>query len=237
MDVKSTGGFNLACTILPFFCFIIMQMNLVACVADEAFLGADLSLSSCVVHLSRGPCRDEVCSRALIHFSPVTDFVKDGNRTTQISVKSIVTQNFLWNGYSPEPVEVNRWNCPGGVWKTDILIMIYWFMRFLSIEYFCMSWALCILCYSYLTLFFYAFFCFFPTAFVMWLFKTCRKPTAHTCICDRVWSWSLISVNSEGCALSLLLLLHWSSYYHIWWQVLQSLIQLIRKLYMHLKLH
>ncbi|XP_041798658.1 von Willebrand factor D and EGF domain-containing protein [Chelmon rostratus] len=79
---------------------------------DEAFLGADLSLSSCVVHLSRGPCRDEVCSRALIHFSPVTDFVKDGNRTTQISVKSIVTQNFLWNGYSPEPVELTVKDVP-----------------------------------------------------------------------------------------------------------------------------
>ncbi|XP_068425269.1 von Willebrand factor D and EGF domain-containing protein isoform X1 [Clinocottus analis] len=73
---------------------------------DEGLLGADLSLSSCVVDLTRGPCRDGVCSRALIHFSPVTDFVNDGNRTTQISVKSIVTQNFLWNGYSPEPVEI-----------------------------------------------------------------------------------------------------------------------------------
>ncbi len=77
------------------------------CVTDEGFLGADLSLSSCVVDLSRGPCRDGVCSRAVIHFSPVTDFVKDSNRTTQIVVKSIDTQNFLWNGYSPEPVKVN----------------------------------------------------------------------------------------------------------------------------------
>lgn len=76
-------------------------------VTDEGSLGADVSLSSCVVELSRGPCRNGVCSRALIHFSPVTDFVKDGNRTTQISVKSIVTQNSLWNGYSPKPVEVN----------------------------------------------------------------------------------------------------------------------------------
>ncbi|KAM9353557.1 von Willebrand factor D and EGF domain-containing protein [Symphorus nematophorus] len=79
---------------------------------DEGLLGADLSLSSCVVDLSRGPCRDGVCSRALIHFSPVTDFVKDGNRTTQISVKSIVTKNFLWNGYSPEPVEITVKDVP-----------------------------------------------------------------------------------------------------------------------------
>ncbi|XP_051263598.1 von Willebrand factor D and EGF domain-containing protein isoform X1 [Dicentrarchus labrax] len=79
---------------------------------DERLLGADLSLSSCAVDLSRGPCRDGICSRALIHFSPVTDFVKDGNRTTQISVKSIVTQNFLWNGYSPEPVEITVKDVP-----------------------------------------------------------------------------------------------------------------------------
>jgi len=76
------------------------------CVTDEDVLGADLSLSSCVVDLTRGPCRDGVCGRALIHFSAVTDFVNDGDRTTRIAVKPIVTQNSLWSGYSPEPVEV-----------------------------------------------------------------------------------------------------------------------------------
>lgn len=73
---------------------------------DEGSLGADLSLSSCVVDLPQGPCQNGICSRALIHFGAVTDFVRDGNRTTQITVKSINTQNFLWNGYSPEPAEV-----------------------------------------------------------------------------------------------------------------------------------
>lgn len=82
-------------------------------VKDDGFLGADLSLSSCVLDLPQGPCRNGVCSRALVHFSPITDFVRDGNRTTEISVKSIETQNFLWSGYSPEPVEVNRQNGPG----------------------------------------------------------------------------------------------------------------------------
>ncbi|XP_051813003.1 von Willebrand factor D and EGF domain-containing protein [Acanthochromis polyacanthus] len=73
---------------------------------DEGLLGADLSLSSCAVDLSHGPCSSGVCSRALIHFTPITDFVKDGNRTTRISVKPIASHNFLWNGYSPEPVQV-----------------------------------------------------------------------------------------------------------------------------------
>ncbi|KAM7421510.1 hypothetical protein PAMA_015584 [Pampus argenteus] len=79
---------------------------------DAGLLGADVSLSSCVVNLSPGPCRDGVCSRALVHFSAVTDFVKDGNRTTQISIKPIVTKNFLWNGYSPEPVQIKVKDVP-----------------------------------------------------------------------------------------------------------------------------
>ena len=81
-------------------------MNLNHVVADEGLLGLDLSLSSCVVDLPQVPCTDGVCSRALIHFSPITDFVKDGERLTRISVEPIVTHNFLWSGYFPERVQV-----------------------------------------------------------------------------------------------------------------------------------
>ncbi|KAM9309952.1 von Willebrand factor D and EGF domain-containing protein [Pholidichthys leucotaenia] len=73
---------------------------------DEGLLGADLSLSSCVVDLSQGPCKDGLCSRAVIQFSPITDFVKDNNRTTQISVKPVMSRDFLWNGYAPEPAQI-----------------------------------------------------------------------------------------------------------------------------------
>ncbi|KAM9852042.1 von Willebrand factor D and EGF domain-containing protein [Aulostomus maculatus] len=89
-----------------------MSMQLSTSSQDEGLLGADLSLSFCVVDLPRGPCRDGVCSRAVVHFSPVTDFVRDGNRTTQISVKPITTQNFVWNGYSPEPVQIMVMDVP-----------------------------------------------------------------------------------------------------------------------------
>ncbi|XP_024114390.1 von Willebrand factor D and EGF domain-containing protein isoform X2 [Oryzias melastigma] len=73
---------------------------------DEEVLGPDLSLSSCVLVLSQTPCTDGLCGSGLTHFSAITDFVKDDNRTTQISIKPIISQNFLWNGYSPEPVQV-----------------------------------------------------------------------------------------------------------------------------------
>ncbi|XP_069576788.1 von Willebrand factor D and EGF domain-containing protein [Brachyistius frenatus] len=79
---------------------------------DDASTGADVFLSSCVADLSRGPCGDGVCSRALIHFGAVTDFVRDGERTTRISVKPVVSSDFLWNGYSPEPVEVTVEDVP-----------------------------------------------------------------------------------------------------------------------------
>ncbi|KAF7226620.1 von Willebrand factor D and EGF domains protein [Nothobranchius furzeri] len=80
--------------------------------ADEGLLDADLFLSSCVVDLSQGPCRDGICSQALVHFSPVTDFVRDNDRTSHISVKPIITQNFLWSGYSPEPVQIKVKDVP-----------------------------------------------------------------------------------------------------------------------------
>ena len=72
-------------------------------------LGPDLVLSSCLVELGTrgGPCRTGVCSRALVHFTPITDFVRDAGRSTTISVRPIDRKNsFLWNGYTPEPAQV-----------------------------------------------------------------------------------------------------------------------------------
>nr|XP_020471247.1 von Willebrand factor D and EGF domain-containing protein isoform X2 [Monopterus albus] len=80
--------------------------------SQDNLLDADLSLSSCVLDLSRSPCRDGVCSRALVYFSSITDFVKDDNRVTHISVKPITTHSFLWNGYSPEPVQIRVKDVP-----------------------------------------------------------------------------------------------------------------------------
>lgn len=81
-----------------------------ACVdAEDDTWGADVTLSSCVVDLTPAHCSFGIC-RAVIHFSPVTDFVLDGNRKTNISVKPIVTDNYLWNRYTPEPTQV-KYKC------------------------------------------------------------------------------------------------------------------------------
>lgn len=69
-------------------------------------MGPDLVLSSCEVKLSHAPCHKGVCSQALLHYSAVTDINKDGDRSTEISIKPIVSTDFLWNGYTPENVQV-----------------------------------------------------------------------------------------------------------------------------------
>ncbi|XP_062321321.1 von Willebrand factor D and EGF domain-containing protein [Osmerus eperlanus] len=73
---------------------------------DEEQQSSDVVLTSCVVELSQSPCRSGVCSKAVVHFTAVTDFIKDGDRTTEIVVKPVVTNDFLWNGYIPQSVQI-----------------------------------------------------------------------------------------------------------------------------------
>ncbi|XP_051921817.1 von Willebrand factor D and EGF domain-containing protein [Hippocampus zosterae] len=79
---------------------------------DETVLGTDVSLSSCSVDLTGTPCQDGVCGRAVVYYTAVTDFVRDGDRTTNISVRPLVTSNFVWNGYAPEPVQIKVQDIP-----------------------------------------------------------------------------------------------------------------------------
>ncbi len=76
--------------------------------ADEKDLGVDLVLSSCEVELSQTPCHNGVCSQASVHYSAVTDIWKDGDRSTEIHIKPIISTNFLWNGYTPQSVQVGQ---------------------------------------------------------------------------------------------------------------------------------
>ncbi|XP_046719270.1 von Willebrand factor D and EGF domain-containing protein isoform X1 [Silurus meridionalis] len=73
---------------------------------DEDKLGPDLVLSSCEVKLTHTLCHKGVCSQVLLYYSAVTDVKKDGDRNTEISIKPIVSTDFLWNEYTPESVQV-----------------------------------------------------------------------------------------------------------------------------------
>jgi len=72
----------------------------------EKDLGVDLVLSSCEVELIQTPCHYGYCSQASVHYSAVTDIWKDGDRSTEIHIKPIISTNFLWNGYAPQSVQV-----------------------------------------------------------------------------------------------------------------------------------
>ncbi|XP_062873417.1 von Willebrand factor D and EGF domain-containing protein [Trichomycterus rosablanca] len=73
---------------------------------DEELLGPDLVLSTCEVELTYSPCHNGVCSRTLLYYSAVTDIARDGDRSTEISINPIVSNNFLWNGYVPQSVQI-----------------------------------------------------------------------------------------------------------------------------------
>ncbi|XP_051963199.1 von Willebrand factor D and EGF domain-containing protein [Xyrauchen texanus] len=72
----------------------------------EEDLGIDLVLSSCEVELSQTSCHNGVCGHASVHYSAVTDIWKDGDRSTEIHIKPIISSNFLWNGYTPRSVQI-----------------------------------------------------------------------------------------------------------------------------------
>ncbi|KAG7469638.1 hypothetical protein MATL_G00131040 [Megalops atlanticus] len=78
----------------------------------EDHLGPNLALSACQVELSRSLCGNGSCSSATVYFTAVIDFVQDGDRTTEIWVKPIVSKNFLWSGYTPQSVQIRVKDVP-----------------------------------------------------------------------------------------------------------------------------
>ncbi|NXN95089.1 VWDE protein, partial [Rhinopomastus cyanomelas] len=91
-------------------CKISLTLNTV----DEGKeqLGLNLALSSCHVDLLQKPCSNGICSRAVIYFTAVTDFMQDGDRITRIAVEPISSENFLWNDYVPESIQVEIKDLP-----------------------------------------------------------------------------------------------------------------------------
>lgn len=70
-------------------------------------LGLNLALSSCHLDLHRTPsCANGTCSHAFVHYTAVTDCTQDGDRVTNIVVEPIVNEDFLWNSYIPDSIQV-----------------------------------------------------------------------------------------------------------------------------------
>ncbi|XP_034524368.1 von Willebrand factor D and EGF domain-containing protein isoform X6 [Ailuropoda melanoleuca] len=69
--------------------------------------GLNLALSSCHVDLQRtSSCANGSCSRAFVYYTAVTDFSRDGDRVTNIVVEPIVHEDFLWNTYIPDSIQI-----------------------------------------------------------------------------------------------------------------------------------
>ncbi|XP_033614131.1 von Willebrand factor D and EGF domain-containing protein [Fukomys damarensis] len=75
--------------------------------------GLNLALSSCHVDLRQtSPCANGTCSYAFVNYTAVSDFSSDGDRVTDIIVQPIVNEDFLWNGYIPDSVQVRVKDIP-----------------------------------------------------------------------------------------------------------------------------
>ncbi|XP_034524372.1 von Willebrand factor D and EGF domain-containing protein isoform X7 [Ailuropoda melanoleuca] len=75
--------------------------------------GLNLALSSCHVDLQRtSSCANGSCSRAFVYYTAVTDFSRDGDRVTNIVVEPIVHEDFLWNTYIPDSIQIKVKDVP-----------------------------------------------------------------------------------------------------------------------------
>ncbi|KAF6302204.1 von Willebrand factor D and EGF domains [Rhinolophus ferrumequinum] len=76
-------------------------------------LGLNLALSSCHVDLHQtASCANGTCSHAFVYYTAVTDFARDGNRVTDITVEPIVNEDFLWNSYIPDSIQIRVKDVP-----------------------------------------------------------------------------------------------------------------------------
>uniref|UniRef100_A0A8C5MXY6 von Willebrand factor D and EGF domains n=1 Tax=Leptobrachium leishanense TaxID=445787 RepID=A0A8C5MXY6_9ANUR len=73
---------------------------------------SDLAFSSCHVDLRHSLCQRGKCSQAVLYYKAVMDFVADRDKTTSIVVDPIASSNFLWNGYSPQSVQITVKDLP-----------------------------------------------------------------------------------------------------------------------------
>ncbi|KAL6034535.1 hypothetical protein STEG23_034675, partial [Scotinomys teguina] len=76
-------------------------------------LGLNLALSSCHVDLHQNSsCDNGICSHAVVYYTAVTDFSQDGERVTDIIVEPIVNDDFLWDRYTPDSIQIKVKDVP-----------------------------------------------------------------------------------------------------------------------------
>ncbi|XP_072506421.1 LOW QUALITY PROTEIN: von Willebrand factor D and EGF domain-containing protein [Notamacropus eugenii] len=75
--------------------------------------GFNLALSHCQVDLPEtSSCENGTCSQAIIYFTAIIDFSRDGDRVTEIVAEPVVSENFLWSGYIPRSTQIEVKDLP-----------------------------------------------------------------------------------------------------------------------------
>ncbi|KAJ8253145.1 hypothetical protein GJAV_G00209620 [Gymnothorax javanicus] len=66
----------------------------------------NIALSECQVDLQPTTCRPGSCASAAVLLTAVTDFTRDGHRSSLLSAQPARDSPRLWRGYTPEPLKV-----------------------------------------------------------------------------------------------------------------------------------
>lgn len=90
------------------------QLTVVLTFADSLGTEApNLALSACQVELRAHGCGDGSCGQASFFVTAVTDFTRDGNRPSVISVLPAPGAPRLWRNYVPKSLKVGQQLPPG----------------------------------------------------------------------------------------------------------------------------
>ncbi|XP_022112071.1 von Willebrand factor D and EGF domain-containing protein-like [Acanthaster planci] len=73
---------------------------------NEFHLGPDVVLSECFIDFRSRVCLEPRCRRASVLVTAVTDFTRDGRRTSTIVTGAITSTDPFWDGFDPADVEV-----------------------------------------------------------------------------------------------------------------------------------
>ncbi|KAM6151977.1 von Willebrand factor D and EGF domain-containing protein [Erethizon dorsatum] len=92
-------------------CKVSLKLNTVD--QGQEHLGLNLALSSCHVTLPQtSSCDNGICSYAFVNYTAVPDFFPDGDRVTDIIVQPIINEDFLWNSYVPDSIQIRVKDIP-----------------------------------------------------------------------------------------------------------------------------
>ena len=72
-----------------------------------ATLRADVTLSACEVRIYTKPCDKNGCGEGTVDLTAITDFIKDGDRTSRLATARVRSDGAVgWKAYDPPDIEV-----------------------------------------------------------------------------------------------------------------------------------